>query len=435
MTGMTVVMPVLNEERSVARAIASVLDQTYTDLELLVLDGDSTDGTAGVVRGIAASEARVRLVRNPGRTIPSALNIGLREARGRYIARVDGHASVNDSYLERGAATLDADPAVAAVGGRRVGVASTPTGVAVATALSSRFGVGDSINHYATQAQDTDHASFGVFRVDVLRGIGGWDEKLLVNEDVDLDHRILAAGHRIRFDPRMSIFWHVRESVPALARQYRRYGRGKAAMVLKNGWRAVRPRHLAPPALVLALAGALLALALGWWPVALALGGPYLLALLAAGVITLRTAEQVHAPHQVAAALSDEPTSRPDTDPDGATRSVADRSGDVATGAPGVTGAHPAVPSGTRARLDRLITSFAAMHLGWGLGFLEGAVFRFRPATASARVPGRAPASVAATLPREPGSESTGRARLDLTKPQASDLDRSSGSDRTPSAH
>jgi GT2 family glycosyltransferase len=414
MTGVTVVMPVLNEERSVAGAVHSVLDQTYTDLELLVLDGDSTDGTAAVVRGLAAVEPRLRLLRNPGRTIPSALNIALREAQGRYLARVDGHASVNDRYLERGVATLDADPAVAAVGGRRIGVASTPAGVAVATALSSRFGVGDSINHYATQAQDTDHASFGVFRVDVLRAIGGWDEQLLVNEDVDLDHRILAAGHRIRFDPQMCIFWHVRESVPALARQYRRYGRGKAAMVLKNGWRAVRPRHAAPPALVLALAGALLALLLGWWQVALLLSGPYLLAVLAASVVTLRSAEPVQPPHV----------------PDAATRSAADRTGEVAAGATGAA-------RGARARLDRLIASFAAMHLGWGLGFLEGALFRLRPATASARVPDRpgAPApSVSDPIMGDPCVDDTGGHPVDLATPQASDLGRAAGGNRTPTA-
>ncbi len=370
MTAITVVMPVLNEERCVADAVQSVLEQTFTDVELLVVDGESTDATAATVQAIAAREPRVRLLHNPARTIPSALNIGLREARGRFIARVDGHASVSDTYLERAVATLAVDPEVAAVGGRRIGVARTSSGVAVATALSSRFGVGDSINHYADTAQDTDHASFGVFRVDVLREIGGWDENLLVNEDVDLDHRILGRGFRIRFDPAMSIYWKVRETIPELGRQYRRYGRGKAAMVLKNGRRAVRIRHLAPPALVLALAAAAGCAVAGLWPAAVVLAAPYGLALVAATVATLRTSAPVQAPPESGpgAAEGREPAAGADR----LTWTGGARTGDLAGRRPG-----PA----------RLLISFMAMHLGWGLGFLEGLVLRLKPATASARLP------------------------------------------------
>lgn len=410
MTAVSVVMPVLNEERSVDGAIRSVLTQTFTDLELLVLDGDSTDDTAAIVQRIAAADPRVRLVRNPNRTIPSALNLGLAQARGRYLARVDGHASVSETYLERGVATLDADPAVAAVGGKRIGVARTPSGVAVATALSSKFGVGDSINHYATESQDTDHASFGVFRVAVLRPLGGWDENLLVNEDVDLDHRILAQGHRIRFDPDMSIYWHVRESVPALARQYRRYGRGKAAMVLKNGLGAVRIRHLAPPALVVALGLAVVCAVLGWWPLALLLSLPYALALLAAGVLTLRSDIRI--------------------DPPPATRSGGVRTGDPSVGANGATGTSgETAAAGRCAAMPRLLGAFLAMHLGWGLGFLEGAVFRLRPATSSARVPARKPPAVPS-----PASATGGAATANpVSNLQASDADPADQGGRTPS--
>jgi len=414
MTAVSVVMPVRNEERSVAGAITSVLSQSEADLELLVVDGDSTDATLREVERIAAVEPRVRVLHNPARTIPHALNLGLAAARGRYLARVDAHAAVNDTYLERGVTTLDADPAVAAVGGRRIGVAASASGVAAATALSSRFGVGDSINHYALVAQDTDHASFGVFRVDVLRSVGGWDVNLPVNEDVDLDHRILAAGHRIRFDPQMSIYWHVRESLPALGRQYRRYGRGKAAMVRKNGRGAVRIRHLAPPALVVGLAGAAVATAAGFWPVGLVLAGPYAVAVAGATVATLRSGDPVPHPDGVAAARQDrigQEQLAPDrtgadrltplagfapavdggtpTAGDDATRSAATRPGDIGDPVISVAGGlSPGRPGGGR-RPDplRLAAAFVAMHLGWGLGFLEGALFRLPPAASSARQP------------------------------------------------
>jgi glycosyltransferase involved in cell wall biosynthesis len=337
-------MPVRNEERSVAGAIRSVLAQSFQELEVLVIDGESDDATVTEVERVVAEDPRVRLLHNANRTIPHALNIGLAAARGRYVARVDAHATISSTYLERGVAELDGDSEVAAVGGRRFGVGDGPTGEAVAAALSSPFGVGNSINHYGTEAQDTDHASFGVFRRDVVRSIGGWDENLLVNEDVDLDHRILQQGHRIRYDPKMEIYWHVRRTVRDLARQYRRYGRGKAAMVRKNGRSAVRMRHLAAPGLVVWLGGAVIAAVSGHPKVAAGMVAPYGLGLVGATAQTMRKA---------AAGDMEQP-------------------GDVAT------------PQ--RLRPLPLVGSFGAMHLGWGLGFLEGYVLGRTPAESSARL-------------------------------------------------
>jgi succinoglycan biosynthesis protein ExoA len=326
----SVLMPTLNEAATVVAAVCSVLEQSFQDLEVLVIDGRSEDGTADLVRRLAAVEPRVRLLENPARLIPHALNLGLAEARGRYVARVDAHATVSDTYLERGVAALEAEPSLGAVGGRRLGVATTTTGRAIAAALSSPFGVGDSINHYATEAQDTDHASFGVFRVDAVRSVGGWDESLAVNEDVDLDLRLQQRGHRIRFDPEMVIHWKTRESLRDFGRQYRRYGRGKAAMVRKNGLRAVRPRHLAAPALVVMLSSAAVAGSLGRRSTATALASPYLVAL--------------------AVAVS---------------RSSRSAGGDVDA--------------------IRLAGAFATMHLAWGIGFLEALTTRASPDNSSIR--------------------------------------------------
>ena len=86
-----------------------------------------------------------------------------------------------------------------------------------------------------------------MYRTTVARAVHGWDEQLHVNEDVDFDHRVRALGHRLAYHPDMEIYWHVREDLFALGHQYRRYGRGKGAMILKNGPRALAARHLAPP--------------------------------------------------------------------------------------------------------------------------------------------------------------------------------------------
>ncbi|SDS59512.1 Glycosyl transferase family 2 [Nocardioides scoriae] len=352
----SMLMPVYNEEASVAEAVASALSQSVDPVELLVVDGRSADATVDIVRRLAEADPRVRLLDNPGRTIPCALNIGLAAARADVVARVDAHLTINPDYVATGLAVLAEHPEVAAVGGRRVGVADSATGQAVAAALSSPYGVGDSINHYATEPQETDHASMGVYRTAVLREVGGWDESLRVNEDVDIDHRILATGRRIRYHPDMVMLWSVRESLRDFGRQYRRYGRGKAGMVRKNGPAAVRPRHLAPPGLLGMLTTSALAGVTGHPRVAVALALPY------AAVLTK------------AVSATDLPGGRT---PDGALR---------------------------------LAGAFATMHLAWGLGFTEGLLLGAEPALSSGRAPGEQGSRLTRALGRPRSTRGSARA-------------------------
>ena len=338
MTRLSVFMPVLNEEASVCQAIKSVLDQS-TDLnleiEVLAADGCSADNTAILIADQFRADLRVRLLRNPSVTIPAALNACLKESTGVYIARVDGHSEVDPAYFARALQWLEEDPKLGGVGGHRMGVASTPVGRAISLVLSSRFGVGNSINHYSQQRQLTDHASFGVYRAEVVRQVEGWDENLLVNEDVDFDHRVIAAGYRIGYEPAMVFRWQVRETLRQLFAQYRRYGRGKAAMVRKNGISALRFRHLAPP---LAVASGILLLAGSFLQPWLLLGVlPYLCIVTLASALAYRRRT-----------------------PDGRTSWLA------------------------------LPAAFVTTHAAWGLGFIEGLLFKLAPMRASGRADVRA---------------------------------------------
>ncbi len=249
-SGISVLMPALNEEKTIARTIGRVLSQQDVEIELLVIHGQSVDRTGEILDEIAASDPRVKVIPNPRNLIPIALNLGLNAASHEFVARIDAHSEVSPDYLSRGMAWLRKNDRLASVGGCRKGVAFSPVGRAIALSLSSPAAIGDSINHFATEPQLTDHASFGVTRAAAARAIGGWDESLLVNEDVDFDHRLIRAGHLIGFDPAMVIGWHVQETLPRLFRQYRRYGRGKGQMIRKNGAGAIRPRHLVPPSFV-----------------------------------------------------------------------------------------------------------------------------------------------------------------------------------------
>jgi glycosyltransferase involved in cell wall biosynthesis len=253
----TVIVPIRNEERDIERALRSVLAQEVApeQLEIVVVDGMSSDGTREIVGRLAREDGRIRLVDNPGRRVPPALNRGLGEAKGRYLVRVDGHAWIPPDYVSRMLDHLEAG-ACEAVGGKLVCHADTGFGRAVATAMSSRLGVGGSRHHYLDRRELVDHVAFPGYPVEVLHRLGGWVESLSSNQDFELDWRLGDAGGRILYDPEIVGHYRCSETPRALARQYWRYGFWKVH-VLRLHPRSLRARNLVPTTFVAVLATAL----------------------------------------------------------------------------------------------------------------------------------------------------------------------------------
>lgn len=244
----TVVIPAYNEAAHLGACLDSVRAQEHANLQIVVVDADSPDGTADLVRERMVDDARIELVRHPRRNIPSSLNVALQHARGTWLVRVDAHSTIGPTYVATAVDRLRRQE-WAGVGGRKDGVGSTPAGRAIAVAMASRLGVGNSVYHFGTTAQEVDHLAFGAYRLDVVREMGGWDETLTANEDFEFDHRLRKAGHHLLFDPALVIDWQCRQSVPDLFRQYRRYGRGKVDVAVLHP-DSLRPRHLVPPLFV-----------------------------------------------------------------------------------------------------------------------------------------------------------------------------------------
>jgi succinoglycan biosynthesis protein ExoA len=285
----TVVIPARNEENAIVACLDSVLAQDWAKLEVLVVDGDSTDRTPQIVAEYSARDPRVRLLHNPRRIIPVSLNVALAAASAQWLVRVDAHAAVPPEYVRLAVAHLRTG-LYGGVGGRKDGVGHTPAGRAIAAAMASRFGVGGSTYHWGEELTDAEHVPFGAYPVDLLRSMGGWDEELVVNQDFELDYRLRAAGHRILFDPAMRIDWECRQDVKALFKQYKRYGGGKVVVALKHP-ASLRPRHFAAPVLV-AMLGTAGLVALRKPVLGAVIAAPYALGL---GVATLQTAKQVDA--------------------------------------------------------------------------------------------------------------------------------------------
>ena len=247
----TVAIPVRNEEKNIERCLRSVLDQSYTNMQIIVVDGESEDATQSIVKRVMEEDSRVELLVNPRRIVPSSLNRALAEARGLWWIRNDGHSTIPPDYVATAVARLRTG-LWGGVGGRKDAVAFTDAGRAVAAALGSPFGVGNSVYHFGTEAMPVDHIPFGTYPVAVLRELGGWDEDMVTNQDYEFDYRVRSSGRELLFDPELHIDWQCPQTIKGFFRQYRRYGRGKINTLVRHP-ESGAIRHYTAPALVAAL--------------------------------------------------------------------------------------------------------------------------------------------------------------------------------------
>jgi len=263
----SIVMPVRNEAAHLARALDAIDAQTYPRdrIEVLVVDGGSTDGTVELVRERANRDPRVRLLGGRDVNTPAAMQLGIAAARGEIVAKVDGHGWVNGRFVELAVAELSGAERIGCVGGIIEPVAETDAERAIAIARFSRLGVGGGVYTLAERPQDTDTVQCGVYRRDALVAAGGFDPELAFGEDEEANFRLRRDGWRVRLEPGMRFRYRVRPRIGALLRQYFRYGRARVAVVRRHP-AFFRLKHAAPGALVLALAiSGLLGPFGGWW--------------------------------------------------------------------------------------------------------------------------------------------------------------------------
>ena len=290
----SVLMPVRNEAMFIHRSLGSVIAQTYPPdrMEILVLDGQSDDGTPDRARELGArardgGRAPVVLLENPGRSVSPAMNIGIERARGDVIVRVDGHCEIDPGYVM---GCVDALVRTGAdnVGGIQAAVGEGVVGRAIAAAMTSRFGVGGASFHFSTTSAWVDTVYLGAFRRDVFDRVGGFDEDLVRNQDDELNFRITQSGGRVWLEPTLRTVYRPRPSLRAMWKQYFQYGVYKVLVARKR--RAVASiRHLVPAAFVGGVASSLVAgLVTRSILIATAIPGLYVLANVAASLAAPR---------------------------------------------------------------------------------------------------------------------------------------------------
>lgn len=255
----TIVLPIRNEASYIARCLDAVVAQDYPreKIEIIIVDGQSDDGTREIATRYSSRDPRIRLMDNPNRIVPTALNGAIRAARGEVIIRVDGHAVIAPDYVHCCVEVLsevDAD----CVGGPIETVGETAMSRTIALAQSSPFGVGSAAFRYARNARYVDTLAFGAHRRGVFERVGGFDEALVRNQDDEFNFRLIRAGSKIWLDPRIRSTYFSRSTLGALWNQYFGYGMWKIRVIQKHhsvaSW-----RHLVPAALTLEMLGAAIA--------------------------------------------------------------------------------------------------------------------------------------------------------------------------------
>ncbi|PSK97056.1 cellulose synthase/poly-beta-1,6-N-acetylglucosamine synthase-like glycosyltransferase [Murinocardiopsis flavida] len=277
----SVITPILNEERHLAAAVRHVLGQDYPgELEIVLAVGPSTDATREVADALAAEDPRVKVVDNPTGRTPAGLNAAIAASSHTIVARIDGHALMPADYLRVAVETLR-ETGADNVGGIMAAEGETPWEQAVAAAMTSKVGVGNARFHTGGEGGPADTVYLGVFQRSALDRVDGYDEAFLRAQDWEMNHRIRSSGGVVWFQPRMRVTYRPRPSVKALAKQYFHYGRWRR-VVARQHKGTINLRYLAPPVALVATAAGLVG-GFAFWPLWL-VPGAYAAAIIAASV-------------------------------------------------------------------------------------------------------------------------------------------------------
>jgi glycosyltransferase involved in cell wall biosynthesis len=253
----SIIIPCYNERSTIDLLLDSLSDQTYpqTDMEVVIADGGSTDGTQDIIHHWAGDhpELKIKLVNNHARTIPSGLNTAIRASSGEIIVRLDAHSKPNRDYVQRVVTALEEDR-----GDNVGGVWDIQPGSdhwiarSIAAAAGHPIGVGDALYRYTGKAAYVDTVPFGAFKRDLLERVGMFDETLLTNEDYEFNVRIRKDGGKIWLDPDIRSVYYARKNLKELSQQYWRYGFWKQQM-LRRYPETLRLRQALPPLFIITL--------------------------------------------------------------------------------------------------------------------------------------------------------------------------------------
>ncbi|WP_405937035.1 glycosyltransferase family 2 protein [Streptomyces sp. NBC_00726] len=275
----SVIMPVLNEERHLRNSVRHILEQEYAgEMEVVIALGPSTDRTDEIAAELVAEDPRVHTVPNPTGRTPAALNAAIKASSHPIVVRVDGHGMLSPDYIATAVRLLE-ETGAQNVGGIMHAEGENAWEDAVAAAMTSKIGVGNAAFHTGGQAGPAETVYLGVFRREALEKADGYNVEFIRAQDWELNFRIRESGGLIWFSPELRVQYRPRPSVRALAKQYKDYGRWRHVVARYHAG-SINLRYLAPPTAVVAIAAGLVVGA-AVTPWALIVPGGYVAAIVA----------------------------------------------------------------------------------------------------------------------------------------------------------
>jgi len=252
----SIIIPCYNEKEIIEKCLDSILMQDYQKdrMEILVVDGMSTDGTRKIITDYANKHASLRMLDNPKQIVPTAMNIGIKSCAGQIIIRMDAHAQYPQDYVRKCVQYLK-EYNVDNIGGICLTLpgAETMVAKAIALAVTSSFGVGNSLFRIGVKKPTlVDTVPFGCYRREVFDKIGLFDEDLVRNQDTEFNLRLKKAGGKILLVPDIASYYYARDTYSKLLKMYLQYGYFRVLTLRKVG-KVIGFRQLVPAIFVTSL--------------------------------------------------------------------------------------------------------------------------------------------------------------------------------------
>jgi glycosyltransferase involved in cell wall biosynthesis len=244
MSLVSIVIPTLNEENYLSQLVESLMISENIIAEIFICDAGSTDNTIRIILELENKYSKLKYFKNTKKYVSHAFNEAYKIATGKYIALLGSHAFYPTSYIDKGLGYLESGDADV-IGGPLNQQGKGENGKAIALAMSSKFGVGDTEFRTSKEKQYVDSVAFAIYRKTIFEDVGLLNESLNRNQDDELHYRIKANGYKILMVPEMESTYYVRDSFKNLYKQYFGYGFYKP-LVFKLVKKGLRIRHLIP---------------------------------------------------------------------------------------------------------------------------------------------------------------------------------------------
>ncbi len=256
-----IAIPCLNEEKYIKDIVASVIAESADiNVMIVIVDGQSKDSTYMIAKALADDHENIEVMLNPKRLQSAAINLVASKFgdAAPFLIRLDAHARYPHGFCKTLIEEQKKTGAASVVVSMN-SIGENPVQIAIAAAQNSKMGNGGSLHRQVGQNGSwVDHGHHALFKTDVFKSLGGYDESFSHNEDAEYDHRVIMAGHKIWLTGETYLDYFPRKSFMSLFQQYSNFGKGRAKTIFKHKIRP-KPRQMIPafilPVLLVGLFG------------------------------------------------------------------------------------------------------------------------------------------------------------------------------------